>query len=138
VPAAEFFVLPDKDPTRENVLAPGEILTQVHVPATTGWKSAYHEIRERVAFDWPLVAAAIAVKVEAGVVKDARVVLGQVATIPWRSTPAEKALVGQPLNAAAAEAAAKAAVQGAEPMSQNGYKVDLVQTLVRRMVASLA
>ena len=138
VPAAEFFVLPDKDPTRENVLAPGEILTQVHVPPATGWKSAYYEIRERAAFDWPLVAAAIALKVEGGVVRDARVVLGQVATIPWRSASAEKALVGQPVNAAAAEAAGKAAVQGAEPMSQNGYKVDLVTTLVRRMVVSLA
>jgi xanthine dehydrogenase YagS FAD-binding subunit len=138
VPAAEFFVLPAKDPTRENVLQPGELLTEIRVPATTGWKAAYYEVRERAAFDWPLVAAAIALRVEAGVVKDARVVLGQVATIPWRSTPAEKALVGQAVGAAAAEAAAKAAVQGAEPMSQNGYKVDLVQTLVRRMVASLA
>jgi xanthine dehydrogenase YagS FAD-binding subunit len=138
VPAAEFFVLPAKDPTRENVLAPGEVLTEIRVPAASGWKSAYHEIRERAAFDWPLVAATIALKVEGGVVRDARVVLGQVATIPWRSSAAEKALVGRPLNAAAAEAAGKAAVQGAEPMSGNGYKVDLVTTLVRRMVVSLA
>ncbi len=138
VPAAEFFVLPAKDPTRENVLAPGEVLTEIRVPAASGWKSAYHEIRERAAFDWPLVAATIALKVERGVVHDARVVLGQVATIPWRSAAAEKALVGRPVDAAAAEAAGKAAVQGAEPMSGNGYKVDLVTTLVRRMVVSLA
>ncbi len=138
VPAAEFFVLPEKDPTRENVLQPGEILTAIHVPATTGWKSAYYEVRERAAFDWPLVAAAIGVKVEAGVVKDARVVLGQVATIPWRSGSAEKALVGKRLDAAAAEAAGRAAVEGAQPMSENGYKVELVTTLVRRIVASLA
>jgi xanthine dehydrogenase YagS FAD-binding subunit len=138
VPAAEFFVLPEKDPTRENVLQPGELLTEIRVPAAAGWKSAYHEIRERAAFDWPLVAAAIALEIAGGVVKDARVVLGQVATIPWRSAPAEKALVGQPLNAGTADTAGRAAVEGAQPMSQNGYKVDLVQTLVRRMVASLA
>ena len=138
VAAAEFFVLPAKDPTRENVLAPGEVLTEIRVPAASGWKSAYHEIRERAAFDWPLVAATIALKVEGGVIRDARVVLGQVAPIPWRSAAAEKALVGRPVNAAAAEAAGKAAVQGAEPMSGNGYKVDLVTTLVRRMVVSLA
>ncbi len=138
VPAAEFFVLPAKDPTRENVLQPGEVLLEIRVPATTGWKSAYYEVRERAAIDWPLVAAAIAVKVEGGVVKDARVVLGQVATIPWRSAAAEKALVGKPLGAASAEAAGKAAVEGAEPMTDNGYKVDLVTTLVRRTVASLA
>jgi xanthine dehydrogenase YagS FAD-binding subunit len=138
VPAGEFFVLPAKDPTRENVLAPGELLLEIRVPAAAGWKSAYYEVRERAAFDWPLVSAAIAIKAEGGVVRDARVVLGQVATIPWRATAAEKALVGKPLGAQSAEAAGKAAVEGAEPMSDNGYKVDLVTTLVRRTVASLA
>ena len=138
VPAADFFVLPAKDPTRENVLQPGEVLLEIRVPSATGWKSAYYEVRERAAFDWPLVSAAIALKVAGGVVKDARVVLGQVATIPWRSAAAEKALVGKPVGAASAEAAGKAAVEGAEPMSDNGYKVDLVATLVRRTVASLA
>jgi len=138
VPAGEFFVLPAKDPTRENVLQPGEVLLEMRVPPTKGWRSAYYEVRERAAFDWPLVAAAIGVKVEGGVVKDARVVLGQVATIPWRSAAAEKALVGKPLGATSAEAAGRAAVEGAEPMTDNGYKVDLVTTLVRRTVASLA
>ena len=54
-PPAEFFVLPAKDPTRENVLQPGEMLTEIRVPAATGWRSAYYEMRERAAFDWPLV-----------------------------------------------------------------------------------
>jgi xanthine dehydrogenase YagS FAD-binding subunit len=138
VPAGEFFVLPAKDPTRESVLQPGEVLLEIRVPSTKGWRSAYTEVRERAAFDWPLVAAAVALKVEGGVVKDARVVLGQVATIPWRSAAAEKALVGKPVGASSAEAAGKAAVEGAEPMSDNGYKVDLVTALVRRTVASLA
>src|SRR5512134_731717 len=138
VPAGDFFVLPAKDPTRENVLEPGEVLLEIRVPATKGWKSAYTEVRERAAFDWPLVAAAIALRTEGGVVRDARVVLGQVATIPWRSAAAEKALVGKPVGVSSAEAAGKAAVEGAEPMSDNGYKVDLVTTLVRRTVASLA
>jgi xanthine dehydrogenase YagS FAD-binding subunit len=71
-------------------------------------------------------------------VRDARVVLGAVATIPWRSAPAERALVGKRLDAASAEAAGRAAVQGAEPMTDNGYKVDLVTTLVRRILVSLA
>jgi xanthine dehydrogenase YagS FAD-binding subunit len=138
VPASEFFVLPEKDPTRENVLQPGEVLLEIHVPPMNGWRSAYYEIRERADFDWPLVDTAIALKVEGGLIRDARVVLGQVATIPWRSAPAEKALVGKHLGPEAAEAAGKAAVEGAEPMSDNGYKVDLVTTLVRRTVASLA
>jgi xanthine dehydrogenase YagS FAD-binding subunit len=138
VPAEEFFVMPMADPTRENILEPGEILLEILVPPATGWRSAYHEARERAAFDWPLVSAAIGTRAEHGVVKEARVVLGQVATIPWRSLPTEEALVGKPLGAASAAAAGEAAVRGAVPMSQNAYKVDLVSALVRRTVASLA
>jgi xanthine dehydrogenase YagS FAD-binding subunit len=139
VPAEEFFVLPDKDPTRENVLKPDEILLAIVLPPPGAtMKSAYAEIRERAGFDWPLVSAAVALRMEGGVVADARVVLGQVATIPWRSAAAEKALIGKPVGAAAAEAAGRAAVAGAEPMSDNGYKVELTAALVRRVVLSLA
>ena len=138
VPAGKFFALPDVNPERENTLGEGELLTEIRVPSTRGVKSAYAEVRERAGFDWPLASAAVAVEEEGGSVKKARVVLGQVATIPWRATKAEEALVGQPLGAASAEAAGQAAVDGAEPMTNNGYKVDLVTTLVRRVVASLA
>jgi xanthine dehydrogenase YagS FAD-binding subunit len=138
VPAGDFFALPDVDPERENALKDGEILTEIRVPSTAAVKSAYAEIRERAGFDWPLVSAAVAVEEEGGSVKSARVVLGQVATIPWRSTRAEEALVGQPLGGASAEAAGQAAADGAEPMTHNAYKIDLVTALVRRVVASLA
>jgi xanthine dehydrogenase YagS FAD-binding subunit len=137
VPAAEFFVLPAPDPARENVLQPGEVLLEIQVPAAKGWRSAYHEVRERAAFDWPLASAAIALRAEGGLVREARIVLGQVATIPWRAAAAEQALVGKPLDAASAEAAGQAAAAGAQPMTDNAYKVDLVTTLVRRTVASL-
>jgi xanthine dehydrogenase YagS FAD-binding subunit len=138
VGAENFFVLPEKDPTRENVLAPGEMLREIRVPSTKGRRSTYLEVRERAAFDWPLAAVAAVVEPGGHSVKSARIVLGAVATIPWRSKKAEEALVGKPLGAASAEAAASAAVEGAEPMTDNGYKVDLVKTLVRRVVTSLA
>lgn len=138
LPAAEFFVPPAKDPRRENVLEPGELVTEIHVPAAGGVISAYAEMRERQAFDWPLVAVAAALKLEGGAVRDARIVLGAVAPIPWRSTRAEQALVGKGLDAASADAAAQAATVGAAPLSDNGYKVGLVQTLVRRTLLSLA
>jgi xanthine dehydrogenase YagS FAD-binding subunit len=138
VPAEEFFALPDVDPERENTLKEGEILTEIQVPSTSGVKSAYAEVRERAGFDWPLVSVAVAVQADGGTVESARVVLGQVATIPWRATRAEEALAGQSLGEASAEAAGQAAVDGAEPMTNNGYKIDLVTALVRRVVASLA
>jgi xanthine dehydrogenase YagS FAD-binding subunit len=137
VPAAEFFQLPSKNPQVENTLGLAEILTEVRVPAASG-KSIYDEVRERQAFDWPLVSMAASVRLDAGVVKDARIVLGAVAPIPWRSNRAEAALVGKPLNEATLVEVARAAIVGAAPLSDNGYKVGLVQTLVRRTLAQLA
>lgn len=138
VAAGEFFTLPSKDPQRENQLQPGEILTEIRVPAAAGVKSVYQDLRERAAFDWPLVSAAVALRSEGEAVREARVVLGAVAPVPWRSAKAEQALVGKPLDEAAAGAAARAAIFGAAPLSDNGYKVGLVQTLVRRALMSIA
>jgi xanthine dehydrogenase YagS FAD-binding subunit len=138
VPAADFFVLPGKDPERESLIEPGEVLTEIRVPAAAGTRSLYDEVRERAAFDWPLVSVAAVVRQEGGRVAEARVVLGAVAPIPWRSARAEQALVGKPLDEAAATAAASAATFGAVPLSDNGYKVGLVQTLVRRTLLALA
>jgi xanthine dehydrogenase YagS FAD-binding subunit len=138
VPAADFFVLPGKDAERESLIEPGEVLTEIRVPAASGARSLYDEVRERAAFDWPLVSAAAVVRQEGGSVQEARVVLGAVAPIPWRSTRAEQALLGKPLDEASATAAARAATFGAVPLSDNEYKVGLVQTLVRRTLLALA
>jgi xanthine dehydrogenase YagS FAD-binding subunit len=138
VKAAEFFTPPTSDPERENQLAPDEILTQIRVPVAAGMKSTYTHVRERAGFDWPLVSIAAAVRVEAGAVKEARLVLGAVAPIPWRTKKAEEALVGKPLDEKAASEAARAAIVGASPLSDNGYKVALTQTLVRRTLLALA
>jgi xanthine dehydrogenase YagS FAD-binding subunit len=137
VPAVEFFRLPKEDPRRENALAPGEVLTLIRLPPSAG-PSVYHEIRERQAFDWPLVSVAASVTREAGKVKTASVVLGAVAPIPWRASHAEDVLKGAVLNPESAAAAGKAATIGAAPLSDNRYKVSLVQTLVRRALIALA
>jgi len=138
VAASDFFTSPTKDPERENQIQPGEVLTEIRVPAAAGWRSAYDDLRERAAFDWPLVAAATAVKIDGGLVKEARIVLGAVAPIPWRSVRAEQALVGKALDATSVAAAANAATVGAAPLSENGYKVGLLQTLLRRTLLGLA
>jgi xanthine dehydrogenase YagS FAD-binding subunit len=138
VPAPDFFTSPAKDPERENQLADDEILTEIRVPTAAGAKSTYTQIRERAAFDWPLVSVAAVLKNEGGAVKDPRIVLGAVAPIPWRVPRAEAAVAGKPLNEETVSAAARAAIGGAQPLSDNGYKVSLVQTLVRRTLLSLA
>ncbi len=136
VPAERFFALSRPDPQRENTLPPGEILSEIKVPAAPRVRSTYTSIRERAAFDWPLVSAAVALRIEGGLVREARIVLGAMATRPWRSPAAERALVGRRLDDATGEAVAQAAVTGAQPLSDNGYKVELAKALLRRTLAA--
>lgn len=139
VAAGEFFTLPSVDATRENVLQPGEILTAIVLPPpVAGARSTYTDVRERPGFDWPLVALAASLRTDGGVVRQASLVLGAVAPIPWRAAAAEKALVGRRLDEASARQAAEAAVQGAAPLSDNGYKLELTRALVRRALLGLA
>jgi xanthine dehydrogenase YagS FAD-binding subunit len=138
VPAEQFFMIPDKDPRRENAGDPNEILIAISLPAAPGGRSTYASVREKVAFDWPLVSTAVALRVDGGIVREARIILGAVATVPLRSAVAEQLLIGRRLDDAAAEAVANAAVAGAQPLSENGYKVELLKVLLRRTLRSLA
>lgn len=131
VPADTFFVGPDKDVTRENVVAAGEIVTEILLPApVAGAKSTYRKVRARGAWDFALAGAAVVVTVANGKVTSARIVLSGVAPIPWRVPAAERALVGQKLDSKTMSKAAEAAVTGAEPMEHNAYKVALVRGVV--------
>jgi xanthine dehydrogenase YagS FAD-binding subunit len=136
VPVAKFFVTPKDDASREIVLQPNEILTEIIVPA--GMKSATYEVRQKEALDWPLVAAAVALKMNGNSVSAAKIVLGHVAPTPHDAAAAGKWLVGKSITAANAEAAAKAAVSGAKPLSQNAYKVTLAKTAVKRALLDAA
>jgi xanthine dehydrogenase YagS FAD-binding subunit len=139
VPAAEFFVLPRDDARRENVLAPDEVLTAVHVPAARrGARSTYHKVLDREAWTHAVVSAAIVLELEGGVCRGARIVLGGVAPIPWRVPEAERILVGQTVTPELAAKAGEAAVSGARPLAKNAYKVPLTRNLVRRTLIELA
>jgi len=138
VPAEQFFTIPGKDPQRENAKAPDEVLTSIHVPAAAGTRSVYASVKEKAAFDWPLVSTAVALRVDGGVVRQVRIILGAVAPVPLRSTAAEQALIGKHLDDATVEAAARAAVAGATPLSENDYKVELLKILLSRTLKSLA
>jgi xanthine dehydrogenase YagS FAD-binding subunit len=137
VPADQFFVGPDKDVSRETVVEPGEIVTEVLLPApAAATKSTYRKVRARGSWDFALAGAAVAVTAKAGKVEAARVVLSGVAPIPWRVPAAERALVGQTLEAKTIARAADAAAAGAEPMDHNGYKVALVRGVVEEALAA--
>jgi xanthine dehydrogenase YagS FAD-binding subunit len=130
-----FFVLPRTDVLRENVLQPGEIITEIIVPAPhRGTNSVYLEAREKQSFDWPLVSVAALMEIAADRVREARIVMGAVAPIPWRVPDAEKVLTGATLDPTVAARAGDAALSGAKPLADNGYKVPIAKALVRRAI----
>jgi xanthine dehydrogenase YagS FAD-binding subunit len=130
-----FFVLPRTDVLRENVLQPGEIITEIIVPAPhRGTNSVYLEAREKQSFDWPLVSVAALMEIAADRVREARIVMGAVAPIPWRVPDAEKVLTGATLDPTVAARAGDAALSSAKPLADNGYKVPIAKALVRRAI----
>jgi xanthine dehydrogenase YagS FAD-binding subunit len=133
IPVEELFVIPKAEGEREHSIRPNEILTEIAIPAgAREWRNATYEVREKEALDWPLATASVGLKMEGGKISAARVVLGHVAPIPWRSRAAEQELEGKSLTESTAAAAAETAVQGAKPLSDNGYKVQLVRVAVKR------
>jgi len=131
VPLAEFFQAPSKADQREHVLAPNEILWGVSIPVT-GAHNASYEVRHKQSYDWPQVQAAVAFQFDGRTARNVRIVLGHVAPTPHVAAAAAKALEGREVTEATAAAAGKAAAAGATPLSQNGYKVKLVEVAVKR------
>ncbi|MDQ2978960.1 MAG: xanthine dehydrogenase family protein subunit M [Acidobacteriota bacterium] len=136
----EFFVTPKEDPRRENALGPGEVIESVVIPQPApGARSAYLKLKEKESFDWPLVEACVAVTLDGGSIRDARVVLGSVSPVPRRAVAAEKVLTGARPSPELFSRAAAAAVEGATPLGQNAHKVRLARVLVERALrAALA
>jgi xanthine dehydrogenase YagS FAD-binding subunit len=136
----DFFVLPSQDFTRETVLAAGEVVTEVVVPApASGSRGSYAKVRGRQSWDFALVGVALALGMASdGTVERARVVFSGVAPAPWRSGAAEEVITGARLTPEVIRRAAAAAVEGAQPMSHNQYKVPMMQALLERELAALA
>ncbi|HSY14115.1 MAG TPA: xanthine dehydrogenase family protein subunit M [Verrucomicrobiae bacterium] len=129
----EFYLVPGNTPQKENVLAPGELITHVTLPALAdGTRSYYLKLRDRASYEFALSSAAVVVRVSDGRIRSARVALGGVATKPWRSREAEKELEGHPVGEKTFQAAASAAVRGARPLHDNAFKVKLVQLCLVR------
>jgi xanthine dehydrogenase YagS FAD-binding subunit len=128
VPINEFYLLPSDTPQRETVLEPGDLITHVTLPApVAGAKSFYLKLRDRASYEFALASAAVIVKAENNRVDYVRVALGGVGTKPWRSKEAEQALAGATLSESSFRTAAEAALQGARPQSQNGFKIELAK-----------
>jgi len=136
MPVEDFFVLPMENLYTETVLQPNEIVTEVFVPKPrAGTRSAYLKFKEKGSMDFALAAAAVALQVEGGVCRSARVAIGGVAPKPW--VVDASALVGQPVTEARVVALAESAFREAKPMRDNAFKVPLCKTMIKRAVMSV-
>ncbi len=137
--AADFFVLPRRNAAAENVLEAEDVIVSVSVPnARPGTRSTYNKVMDREAWTHAVVSAAVVLEMNGDACRQARIVLGGVAPIPWRLTEVEKILAGQRITPALAARAGELAVVGARPLSKNAYKIPLAKALVRDTVLNLA
>ena len=136
IPLSDLHRPPGDTPQVETVLEPGEMIAAITVPAGP-WtrRSLYLKIRDRDSYAFALASAAVALDLDGETVREARIALGGIATVPWRAREAEAALRGKNLDEAAATAAAEAALAGAQPRGDNAFKVPLAkQTIVRALM----
>jgi xanthine dehydrogenase YagS FAD-binding subunit len=131
----DFYLVPGDTPDRENQLRPGELITEVRVPRLP-WarRSTYLKIRDRDSYEFALTSAAVALDVDGDKIRDIRIAVGGVGTKPWNLPKLREALAGQPLTEQTFAAAARLAVDDANPLRHNAFKIDLLQrTIVRAL-----
>ena len=138
IDAEDYFVGPDLDITRMNILRPGYLLTSIRIPAAwAGAQFFFEKVRDRNVWDFPLMNVASAAKLSGGTIQDIRIAVNAVAARPLRLKKVEESVRGKARTAATGEAAGKLAVQGAVPMQFNAYKIPLMRNLVKRAVGGV-
>ena len=139
LPLTELHRLPGDHPEQDTVLAPGELITAIELPALSfSARSTYRKVRDRASYAFALVSVAAALDVKDGTVADVRLALGGVAHKPWRCHTAEATLKGQPATEAAFRAAAEAELADAKPQLHNAFKVELARRTITAVLAELA
>lgn len=138
IPIEQLFRVPRHEGERENILARGQFLTHFVLPDCRNFASATYEVRQGEGPDFPLASAAASLRIEDGIVREAGIILGQVAPTPWISYEAMSAITGQRVNEQTAEAAGLAAIASANPLSHNSYKLQLAKTAVKRAILRAA
>lgn len=138
IPLENFYTTPKTPKQNVTVLQPGQFISHVWLPNSARTLSATYDVLELNGLDWPLASASATLAISGGRVAAARVVMGHVAPTPWNSREAARVLTGQPLTPEIAEAAADAALTSATPLKDNGYKVRLARTAVKRAILKAA
>lgn len=135
----DFYRLPGERPDRETALDDGELIVAVELRADPLFaRSRYLKVRDRASYEFALVSVASALRIEGGRIADARIALGGVATVPWRASAAEEALVGNEPGDAVFRAAAERALDGARAREHNAFKIELAKRAIVRALRTTA
>jgi xanthine dehydrogenase YagS FAD-binding subunit len=135
VDAENYFIGPGTDITRMTILQHGDLLTSIRIPSTWAGSQFYFEkVRDRAVWDFALVNVAAAAVMSGGTIQRIRLAVNGVAAHPVRLTAVEAAVVGKPCTEETAKMAGQLAIQGAEPLQYNGFKVPLMRNLVQRAI----
>jgi len=135
----DFHLLPGSTPQRETVLEPGDLITHITLPPpASGSKQLYLKLRDRASYEFALASAAVVLTITNGKITRARIALGGVGTKPWRSPEAEAALSGKAANDVTFRQAAEAALRGAKPQSENGFKIELAKRCLTHALCTAA
>ncbi len=138
IPLANFYILPRINVRKENILESNEVLREIKIPLVKkGEKSTYHKLKERGAWDFAVVSAAVKGTVSAGIFRDIKIVLGGVAPIPWKLTKAENIIRGKKVTEDLVRDATREALKEAKPLEENGYKKELAEIVLYRAALSL-
>lgn len=133
IPFGDFHRLPGDTPERDTNLEPGELITAILLPPLPFAKSGvYLKLRDRASYAFALISVAAAVDLAGEQIEDVRIAMGGVAHKPWRSQKAEQFLIGKAANTATFEQAAEIALQSAEPLAHNQFKVELAKRAIKR------
>ncbi len=139
VSLTDFYRLPGEAPQHDTILAAGELIAAVHVRDGVRFapRSTYLKVRDRASFEFAVVSVAASLRLEAGVIVEARLAAGGVAPLPWRLTDSEAALVGRSPDAQAFALAGALATEGARPLAHNGFKIELLRRAVVRALETV-
>ena len=138
MPLEDFYILPQKNILKENVLEGNQFLKEIKIPLPKkGSKSIYYKFKERGTWDFAVVSVAVNGVLSGGSFQDIKIVLGGVAPIPWRLKKAEDFINGKQLDEAVIRQGAKEALKDARPLEENAYKIDLVEAVLTEAVSSL-
>lgn len=138
VDAEDYFVGPETDITRLNILRPGDLLTAIRVPAAwAGAKFYFEKVRDRNVWDFPLMNIAAAIKLNGSNIDQIRIAVNAVSPRPMRLKAVEAAVRGKPADAVTGEMAGNLAVVGAVPLQFNAYKIPLMRNLVKRAIGGV-